>query len=109
MNFWNDYWTGKGALQIYFPRIFALVRVKSRLVDNFGKWEGDRCVWEIALRKSVFDWKVSIWENFNNVTEGIFLVEGTKDWVVWAPFCAGKFICKSFMRSLSGEVNESDK
>lgn len=37
-----------------------------------------------------------------------FLVEGTKDKIIWAPVSSGRFSCRSFRKSIAREGQYSD-
>lgn len=42
----------------------------------------------------MFHWEVDTWEEFISTIEGVILVEGLKNHVIWAPSNSGKFSCR---------------
>lgn len=46
----------------------------------------------------VFDWEVDNLEEFMSLIEGFFLVEGTKDNIIWAPLSSGRFFLQIFQK-----------
>lgn len=52
---------------------------------------------------------MEVWEEFMSNIEGVVLVEETKDRVIWAPSCFGKFSFRSFRRTIvvgGGQASE---
>lgn len=61
-----------------------------------GQWK-----WVNNLRRHVFYKGVDFWEDFLRAIEGVILVEGTPNKVIWAPSSIGKFSCRSSRRLLA--------
>ncbi|KAK3187757.1 hypothetical protein Dsin_027318 [Dipteronia sinensis] len=55
VNFWNDPCGEELPLKFSFPRIYALALNKNGVVEDFGRWQGSKWVWEIPLRRPLFD------------------------------------------------------
>ncbi|KAK3190292.1 hypothetical protein Dsin_029853 [Dipteronia sinensis] len=89
-----------------FPRIYALASQKDGLVCELGRWEGDCWIWDIPLRRSIFDWEIAQWNGFKLALNCISIRFGCPDALAWT-FCPnGSFSVKSFRRCLEeiGEV-----
>ncbi|GMI79579.1 hypothetical protein HRI_001627200 [Hibiscus trionum] len=56
--FWSDVWISEAPLQIIFLRVFALSINKSGKVLDFGSKINLSWVWNIVLRRRLFDWEV---------------------------------------------------
>ncbi|GMI92896.1 hypothetical protein HRI_002958900 [Hibiscus trionum] len=67
IEFWDDVWAGPAPLKVTFPRIFAVAQKKVGKVQEFGKEVDSVWTWNIDLRRSLFQWEISIWEEFLQV------------------------------------------
>ncbi|KAL4386663.1 hypothetical protein GQ457_09G014120 [Hibiscus cannabinus] len=52
-------------LSLKFPRIFALAKKKSGVIADFGVRCGNSWIWNIQLRRILFDWEIPIWNAFH--------------------------------------------
>ncbi|KAK3221169.1 hypothetical protein Dsin_015139 [Dipteronia sinensis] len=57
LKLWEDIVWDSVPLKNVFPRIFALANIKYGRLKDFGKWDGRKWVWEVALRRLIFDWE----------------------------------------------------
>ncbi|KAK8648730.1 hypothetical protein V6N13_129473 [Hibiscus sabdariffa] len=64
IQFWSDLWIGENRLKLSFPRVFALACQKSGSIADFGLVVEGVWVWNIPLRRSLFDWEIDLWESF---------------------------------------------
>ncbi|KAK2660961.1 hypothetical protein Ddye_007494 [Dipteronia dyeriana] len=95
VNFWSDVWCDNLALKDRFPRIFALAVKKVGVINTFGGWLEDRWIWEVQLRRRVFDWEReayksdledcnAVWNGFSPPKVELFLWQLLKDrLLVW--------------------------
>ncbi|KAK2651885.1 hypothetical protein Ddye_011741 [Dipteronia dyeriana] len=97
---WEDLCWDDVPLKQAFPRIFALSKSKVGLLVDFRKWENDRWVWEVKLRRPLFDWEIEQWKCFMLMLE-TFTVRPNIDDAVALSFCPnGLFTVSSFRRCL---------
>ncbi|KAK3197809.1 hypothetical protein Dsin_021227 [Dipteronia sinensis] len=82
-----------------FPRIYALASQKDGLVCELGRWEGDCWIWDIPLRRSIFDWEIAQWNGFKLALNCISIRFGCPDALAWT-FCPNG----SFQSNLLGDV-----
>ncbi|KAK2640466.1 hypothetical protein Ddye_028261 [Dipteronia dyeriana] len=68
-NFWVDVWCDNTPLKAIFPRFFALASKKEGRVEDYGKWAGDRWIWEVPLRRKLFNWKTEQWKCFKSLLD----------------------------------------
>ena len=54
-NFWSEDWSGRGALKLQFPRIFALTIKKDGPISSFGQWEDGGWSWNVRLKRVPLD------------------------------------------------------
>ena len=55
---WEDIKWDNISLRSAFPRIFALASCKMGVVKEFGSWENSVWMWDVRLRRRLFDWEV---------------------------------------------------
>lgn len=53
-------------------------------------------------RRRLFDREVNIWDEFLRTINGVLLVEGTNDRVIWAPSSFNKSSCRFCSRMIAG-------
>ncbi|KAK3217817.1 hypothetical protein Dsin_011787 [Dipteronia sinensis] len=63
---WNETSWDNMPLRVVFPRVFALAVNKTGAIKDFGHWAGSCWVWELKLRRPVFDWEHGQWECLRN-------------------------------------------
>ncbi|XP_017974450.1 PREDICTED: uncharacterized protein LOC108661541 [Theobroma cacao] len=56
--FWRDEWIEGISLAHAFPRIHALAVNKLGKIKDFGRWKEEKWVWNMELRRQIFDWEV---------------------------------------------------
>ena len=57
VEFWSDLGNQDTPLKNEFPRIFSLSVKKSGPVHEFGYWNDKVWVWDIPMRRPLFDWE----------------------------------------------------
>lgn len=100
--FWHDSWINGHSLKDVYPRIYALSLDKDNFISDLGRWVNDRWVWEINLRRKVFDLEVDVWNNFNDCIKAQVLQMDKRDSLIWKLDGNGNFSTKSFIHSLWG-------
>ncbi|KAL4271167.1 hypothetical protein GQ457_13G010790 [Hibiscus cannabinus] len=99
ISFWTDKWACDLPLSLKFPRIFALAKKKSGVIADFGARCGNSWIWNIQLRRILFDWEIPIWNAFHFLLSNFQSSRLQKDWVKWLGSGDGLFSSKS-LRSL---------
>ncbi|KAK2651368.1 hypothetical protein Ddye_011224 [Dipteronia dyeriana] len=95
-----DFWESSGGdavqLKLACPRVFALAVKKKGVIQEFGFWQGSKWVWDIALRRPLFDWEKIQWSLFLSTLENARIRRSILDTLAWA-FCPDdKFTVGSF-------------
>lgn len=71
-------------------------------MEEFGRWEDSNWVWEINMRRPLFNWNVEQWNCFLLALDSIVIRRNVKDALAWT-FCPnGLFSVSSFHRCLEG-------
>ncbi|KAE8672120.1 ADP-ribosylation factor-like protein 8B [Hibiscus syriacus] len=67
IEFWTDYWTDMPCLKDSFPRVYGLAIKKTGKISEFGHWVSG--VWEcnIEIRRPLFAWEGTLWDDFIQV------------------------------------------
>ncbi|XVF61990.1 hypothetical protein PTKIN_Ptkin08bG0180300 [Pterospermum kingtungense] len=81
--FWNQEWISRVVLRFSFPRIFALVENKNGKVKEFGSFINGVWVWNIQLRRSLFDWERNQWDNLMTLLKDYQVCENLQDKLIW--------------------------
>ncbi|KAK3213095.1 hypothetical protein Dsin_017801 [Dipteronia sinensis] len=89
-----------GQLKSACPRIYALSIHKQGAISNFRKWLGSQWVWEVPLRKPLFDWEKEHWRMFLSCLDCINVRNSASDIQVWVNSPDGIFSVRSFQKSL---------
>ena len=100
IDFWEDPWVKDGSLKNLYPRIFALAQQKTGSINKFGEWIGGSWVWNILLRRRVFDWEIRQWNEFWGLISKSVLRQASNDQVCWRFENNGIFMIKSFCLEL---------
>ncbi|KAE8653771.1 hypothetical protein F3Y22_tig00117056pilonHSYRG00153 [Hibiscus syriacus] len=96
INFWNDHWTEVRSLKVAFPRIYGMAIKKQGKINEFGSWENGIWVWSIDLRRGLFSWEVSIWDQFFQViNRGVAAMAGI-DRLRWLGALNGTYNSRDF-------------
>ncbi|KAL4280566.1 hypothetical protein GQ457_03G000290 [Hibiscus cannabinus] len=101
ISFWSDIWLGDTPLKIKFPRIFALSRNKMGMIAEFGKKEEPGWNWNFQLRRQLYDWEISQWEDLMALLRSFRASNLNSDWVCWAGSSDGKYSVSSFGKFFS--------
>ncbi|KAL4353692.1 hypothetical protein GQ457_06G031150 [Hibiscus cannabinus] len=104
INFWNDSWVCEVPLRFKFPRIFAICQNKSGVVAEFGSKANGEWVWNIPLRRQLFDWEIEIWNSLLALLQGCRLNNFDHDWLSWGGSGSGEFSIKSVTNILHSSL-----
>ncbi|KAK9000846.1 hypothetical protein V6N11_081330 [Hibiscus sabdariffa] len=112
IRFWFDLWISETPLRFLFSRIFTVCSSKQGFIAEFGRKVDGRWLWEIPLRRQLFDWEVEQWNILLDLLHGFRSNNLEADWVRWEGVGDGRFSVKSLVNkvlvgSLSGGVRES--
>ena len=55
---WSDVKVGNTNLKVVFLRVFALAQNKNGCVRDYGRWENSQWIWDVSLRRPMFDWEL---------------------------------------------------
>ncbi|KAK3211993.1 hypothetical protein Dsin_016699 [Dipteronia sinensis] len=105
--FWTDICWDVIPLHRAFPIIFVLANNKHGKVQEFGKWNGDSWVWEVKLRRPLFDWELDQWRCFLSSLECTPIHGNVSDAIAWIYNSNGIFLVRSFRRCLEEEDREA--
>ncbi|KAL4379832.1 hypothetical protein GQ457_02G017140 [Hibiscus cannabinus] len=64
IEFWSDILNGNVPFGVVFPRIFALAIQEYGFIFSCGWVDGGVWIWNIQLRRQLFDWELQVWDNF---------------------------------------------
>ncbi|KAK3189441.1 hypothetical protein Dsin_029002 [Dipteronia sinensis] len=76
---------------------------KHKHVQEFGRWNGNKWVWKVELRRPLFDWELDQWRCFLLSLENIPIHGNVSDAVAWVHNSNGLFLVRSFQRCLEEE------
>ena len=54
-----------------YPRIYVLLVFKSSPIEDYRWWQDDLWIWDVKLRRRLFDWELDIWNAFMLSQDGI--------------------------------------
>ncbi|GMJ00001.1 hypothetical protein HRI_003669300 [Hibiscus trionum] len=89
--FWHDTWIGEAPLQVNFPRIYALSSNKPGKVAEFGSKTTSGWVWNISLRRRIFDWELEQWNSLLNLLNSYKSAGADFDCLIWGDSIDGTF------------------
>ncbi|KAK3231414.1 hypothetical protein Dsin_003295 [Dipteronia sinensis] len=98
--FWDIDTRESGKLRSACPRIYALAISKQGVISDFGKWIGSQWIWEVPLRRPLFDWKKEQWSVFLSCLDNIIIRNFVPDILAWVNMLDGKFSVGSFRKSM---------
>ncbi|KAL4320117.1 hypothetical protein GQ457_18G008920 [Hibiscus cannabinus] len=104
IRFWFDLWLCDVPLSVKFPRIFAVCSLKEGTIADFGSKVNGVWMWNIPLRRSLFDWECDQWNCFLDSLIGFRSNNYNMDWISWEGSSDGKFSVKSLVNKLSSRV-----
>ncbi|XVF61696.1 hypothetical protein PTKIN_Ptkin08bG0151300 [Pterospermum kingtungense] len=96
ISFWNHEWIPSKILRHEFLRIFALAVRKEGMVNEFGFFSNQSWIWEVPLRREVFNWESGQWNNFMKLLDDFQVCPSSKDMLVWSGSTSGEYFAKSF-------------
>ncbi|KAK2637452.1 hypothetical protein Ddye_032244 [Dipteronia dyeriana] len=87
-------------LMTAFSRIFTLATNKKGTISEYGNWLESRWVWNVSLRRVLFNWEMDQWNCFMMCLESVKLRYEVLDALAWNHVSSGLFTVKSFRRCL---------
>ena len=105
---WRDVLWDSFPLKIAFPRIFTLASNKEGMVKEFGRFVDSKWIWDVRLRRPLFDWEFDQWRCFLLALDSICISKEIPDALAWSFSSNGCFSVGSFRKCLeSPEGNNS--
>ncbi|KAK3231829.1 hypothetical protein Dsin_003710 [Dipteronia sinensis] len=105
--FWEATIGESSFLKEMCPRIYALAVQKHGVVNDFGRWLESRWIWEVPLRRPVFDWENDQWGVFKSLLDYMVMRESVSD-ALALTFCSdGCFTVRSFHKRLEDSSTNS--
>ncbi|KAE8713962.1 hypothetical protein F3Y22_tig00110202pilonHSYRG00067 [Hibiscus syriacus] len=77
------------------------------MISEFGEYEDDVWVWNIQLRRNLYDWELDQWIALMSLIDNISLSRSVDDFMGWSGKGDGMFSVKSCRLSLHGRSEES--
>lgn len=108
MSFWFDVWAGDRCLKEKFPRLFTIASFKNAKVREMGIWDGQSWQWHIPWRRSLFQWELSIEEEFLQYLGDIKPCVDRSDTKVWKWSNSGSYSVKSCIEAIQN-LNTTQK
>ncbi|KAK9021622.1 hypothetical protein V6N11_011602 [Hibiscus sabdariffa] len=93
--------TEEETLSTKFPRIFALAINKTGVIAEFGVRRFNHWVWDIHLRRCLFDWEVPSWNELLYLLESFQSSGLGRDWVQWIGSSDGLYSIKALKLQLN--------
>ncbi|KAK2651474.1 hypothetical protein Ddye_011330 [Dipteronia dyeriana] len=97
---WSDIMVEDISLKVAFPRIYTLAVKKSGRIRYYWKCEGSEGMWEIILRRPLFNWEVEQWECCRVCLESVIIRDSLQRTISWVHDAKGFFSVKSFINCL---------
>ncbi|XVF85746.1 hypothetical protein PTKIN_Ptkin17bG0142100 [Pterospermum kingtungense] len=94
--FWSQEWIPGVILKVNFPRIYALAMLKEGKVNDYGYFDNNKWIWNIPLRRDVFDWEIPQWNHFCSLLQNYCICNTIEDKLVWKDSCSGRYTSKYF-------------
>ncbi|GMI73525.1 hypothetical protein HRI_001021800 [Hibiscus trionum] len=107
IKFWLDHWIGEAPLQHAFPRIYALSNNKEGTVSEFGQKIGSVWIWNITLRRGLFDWECHQWEALMACLNSFSDKGFNSDRFTWQGSSEGIYTAKGGYNCLTQQTNSS--
>ncbi|KAL4297438.1 hypothetical protein GQ457_12G004390 [Hibiscus cannabinus] len=92
----EDYWTDAPSLKVTFPRIYALAIKKSGKVAELGSLVNGVWVWNVELRRRLFDWELDVWSSFVSTIQKAASGFNSRDSLKWCGSSNGLYSPKAF-------------
>ncbi|KAK3199547.1 hypothetical protein Dsin_022962 [Dipteronia sinensis] len=89
--FWDLNIKENGQLRNACPRIYALATRKQGVISDFERWRGTQWVWDVSLRRPLFDWENEQWRVFLSCLDCINIRNSIPDILTWLHKPDGKF------------------
>ncbi|XVF39216.1 hypothetical protein PTKIN_Ptkin01aG0017700 [Pterospermum kingtungense] len=107
ISFWSNEWIPRYVLKYNFPRIFALSSLKEVKIKEFGFFENNIWVWRITLRRNVFAWELSQWNELCSLLQRFHVSSSMEDRLIWKDSSSGWYSSKTFCWKFLKERNSS--
>ncbi|XVE60389.1 hypothetical protein DITRI_Ditri05aG0124900 [Diplodiscus trichospermus] len=98
IQFWQHEWIPGMILSFAFPRIYALAVLKDGKVKDYGCFENGNWVWTVALRRRLFGWETTQWDQFISKIEEYHVCSSMEDKLIWKGNINGIYTVNSFCR-----------
>ncbi|GKU91338.1 hypothetical protein SLEP1_g5225 [Rubroshorea leprosula] len=83
VSFWKDSWSNTGVLANVFPRLYMLSTGKDNTIDEMGRWEDNKWVWNLPWRRTPHSWEQDSMQDFNKLLKETNLTIGKEDTWTW--------------------------
>ncbi|KAK0608412.1 hypothetical protein LWI29_030312 [Acer saccharum] len=107
VRFWTEIKWDSIPLKLAFPRIYALASNKDGLVRDFGSFVDSKWIWDVSLRRPLFDWEFDQWRCFLLALDTICIRRDIPDALAWSFSSNGCFSVGSFRRCLESFGGQS--
>ncbi|GMI83350.1 hypothetical protein like AT4G29090 [Hibiscus trionum] len=108
IRFWSDHWTEVKSLKDAFLRIFRLASNPSGFVCEYGIKVDNQWRWTITLRRVLFEWEKSVWEEFLEVLSRASKCSNDTDQLKWCGTSTGIYRSREFCLLESTGVSPAD-
>ncbi|XVF80923.1 hypothetical protein PTKIN_Ptkin15bG0114200 [Pterospermum kingtungense] len=99
--FLSHKWILRIILRFRFLRIFALSCAKEGKVNDFGHYVNNSWTWHISLRRRLFCWELSQWNDLMAMLDEFYVCNSLEDNLVWKAQSSGVYSAKSFYASMT--------
>ncbi|KAK3197796.1 hypothetical protein Dsin_021211 [Dipteronia sinensis] len=100
---WSDLLVEGHSLKVVFPKIHVLACDKLGYVRDFRSWADTTWVWEVKLKRPVFNWEVQHWDRFRGCLDNFIVQNNVQDTIMWKFVSSSMFTVKYFWQRV-GEV-----
>ena len=108
VSFWRELKWDSVPLNSAFPRIFALATNKVGVIREFGSFVESEWVWNVRLRRPLFDWERDQWKIFLLSLQNVIVRKEIPDVLAWTFSPDAKFSVKS-LGGLWKEIGGQEK
>ncbi|KAE8681544.1 hypothetical protein F3Y22_tig00111318pilonHSYRG00062 [Hibiscus syriacus] len=109
INFWEDFWTDVRSLKHALSRIYNLAVIKHGKVKDFGNWINDAWVWNVDLRRSLFEWEKIVWDDFMLKISSVKPIFSKADCLRWISSTDGVYSPKIYCINVACEGEVEDR
>ncbi|GKV48451.1 hypothetical protein SLEP1_g55264 [Rubroshorea leprosula] len=83
VSFWKDSWSNTRVLANVFPRLYMLSTGKDNTIDEMGRWEDNKWVWNLPWRCTPHSWEQDSMQDLNKLLKETNLTIGKEDTWTW--------------------------